>query len=174
MQRSTPAEVIGVLQGGARMLQKRDGQISNNMINLPVSCQVARYLCRQAACEGCQILSLVGLARSKQDPISRGRGTQYKLCTGPPPVGALLHIYNTNKRGALFYAEADPPALRLRLGHVVRVAGAASTQELRQDRRAPRPRMLQFFQHQHACDRVHPPFRPLTAWKTYQGSTVII
>ena len=31
------------------------------------SCQEARYVCRQAACEGCQnsILSLVGLARCK-------------------------------------------------------------------------------------------------------------
>lgn len=28
-QGSTPAEVIGVLQGGARILQKRDGQVSN-------------------------------------------------------------------------------------------------------------------------------------------------
>jgi hypothetical protein len=37
------------------------------IINTPLSCQEASCVCRQAACESCQILPLVGLASSKHD-----------------------------------------------------------------------------------------------------------
>jgi hypothetical protein len=37
----------------------------------------ARCVCRQAAEEAAKILTLVGLARSKQNPINRGHGAQY-------------------------------------------------------------------------------------------------
>jgi hypothetical protein len=38
------------------------------------SCLEARCVCRQAAVKAAKILTLVGLARSKQDPINRGHG----------------------------------------------------------------------------------------------------
>jgi hypothetical protein len=41
---------------------------------------------RQAAVKAAKILPLVGLARSKQDPINRGLGAQYLY--RPPPTGA--------------------------------------------------------------------------------------
>ncbi len=44
--------------------------------------------CRQAAVKAATILPLVGLARSKQDPINRGHGAQYLYCT--PPAGANI------------------------------------------------------------------------------------
>jgi hypothetical protein len=37
-----------------------------------------------------KILPLVGLARSKQDPINRGHSAQYLY--RPPPAGAILHL----------------------------------------------------------------------------------
>ncbi len=42
---------------------------------------------RQAACEVDTILHLVGLARSKQDPIHHGHGAQY--LQHPPPAGGM-------------------------------------------------------------------------------------
>ena len=54
------------------------------------SCLEARCVCRQAAVKAAKILPLVGLARSKQDPINRGHGAQYLY--RPPPAGA--NIYN--------------------------------------------------------------------------------
>ena len=53
-------------------------------------------------------------------------------------------------------AQANTVPLRLRLGHVVGIAGEAAAQELRQDGSPPGPRMLQLLQHQHPC-------APLTA-----------
>jgi hypothetical protein len=50
----------------------------------------ARCVCRQAAVKAAKILPLVGLARSKQDPINRGHGAQYLY--RPPPAGASLRI----------------------------------------------------------------------------------
>ena len=41
------------------------------------SCLEAGCVCRQAAVMAAKILPLVGLARSKQDPINRGHGAQY-------------------------------------------------------------------------------------------------
>ena len=49
------------------------------------SCLEAGCVCRQAAAEAAKILPLVGLARSKQDPINRGHGAQY--LTGPRQPG---------------------------------------------------------------------------------------
>ena len=49
-------------------------------------CLEARCVCRQAAVKAAKILPLVGLARSKQDPISRGHGAQYLYRL--PPAGA--------------------------------------------------------------------------------------
>ena len=37
------------------------------------------------------LLPLVGLARSKQDPINRGRGAQY-LCCPPPARASMLYV----------------------------------------------------------------------------------
>ena len=48
-------------------------------------CLEARCVCRQAAVKAAKTLPLVGLARSKQDPIN---GAQYLY--RPPPAGATL------------------------------------------------------------------------------------
>ena len=57
-------------------------------ISTRFSCLGARCVCRQAAAKAGKILPLVGLARSKQDPINRGHGAQYSYC--PPPAGAKI------------------------------------------------------------------------------------
>ena len=54
-----------------------------NIIITPFFCLEARCVCRQAAAKAAKILPLVGLARSKQDPINRGHGAQY-FCRHPP------------------------------------------------------------------------------------------
>ena len=54
------------------------------------SCLEARCVCRQAAIKAANILLLIGLARSKQDPINRGHGAQYLY--RPPPAGATVSI----------------------------------------------------------------------------------
>ena len=56
------------------------------------SCLEARCACRQAAVKAAQILPLVGLARSKQDPITRGHGAQYY--TAPRQPGPVQHYIN--------------------------------------------------------------------------------
>ena len=53
-----------------------------------LSCLEARCVCRQAAVKAAKILPLVGLARSKQDPINRGHGPQ--CLYRPPPAGANM------------------------------------------------------------------------------------
>ena len=50
------------------------------------SCLEARCACREAAVKAANILTLVGLAKSKQDPINRGHGAQYFY--RPTPGGA--------------------------------------------------------------------------------------
>ena len=47
------------------------------------SCLEARCVCRQAAVKAEKNLPLVGLTRSKQDPINRGHGAQ-NSCRAPP------------------------------------------------------------------------------------------
>ena len=54
------------------------------------SCLEARCVCRQAAVRAAKILSLVGLARSKQNPINGGYGAKYLY--RPPPAGAAMYI----------------------------------------------------------------------------------
>jgi hypothetical protein len=54
-------------------------------------CLEARCVCRQAAEKATKILPLVGLARSKQDPINGGHGAQYLY--RPPPAGANIHTH---------------------------------------------------------------------------------
>ena len=44
------------------------------------SCLEARCVCRQAAVKAAKILPLVGLARSKQDPINRGHYDNIRVC----------------------------------------------------------------------------------------------
>jgi hypothetical protein len=53
----------------------------------------ARCVRRQAAVKAARILTLVGLASFKQDPINRGHGAQYLY--RPPPAGAnsLISVY---------------------------------------------------------------------------------
>ncbi len=57
---------------------------------------------RQAAVKGCHNPTLVGLARSKQDPINRGQGAQYLY--RPPPAGDYsmqAHILITSASGQM-------------------------------------------------------------------------
>ena len=54
------------------------------MLSLPE----ARCVCRQATVKAARIPPLVGLARSKQDPINRGHGAQYLY--RPPPAGTTF------------------------------------------------------------------------------------
>ena len=62
-------------------------RITITVINITrFSCLEARCVCRQAAVKAAKILPLVGLTRSKQDPITRGHGAQYLY--RPPPAGA--------------------------------------------------------------------------------------
>ena len=57
------------------------------------SCLEARWVCRQAAVKAFKILPLVGLARSKQDPINRGHGAQYYTAPRQPgPNGIFLYF----------------------------------------------------------------------------------
>jgi hypothetical protein len=58
------------------------------------SCLEARCVCRQATVKAAKILPLVGLARSKQDPINCGHGAQYTY--RPPPAGAQC-MYRSGK-----------------------------------------------------------------------------
>jgi hypothetical protein len=56
------------------------------------SCLEARCVCRQAAVKAAKFLPLVGLARSKQDPINSGHGAQYLYRPLPTGAGAGRHL----------------------------------------------------------------------------------
>jgi hypothetical protein len=69
---------------------------------------ITRFSC-QAAVKAAKILPLVGLARSKQDPINRGHGAQYLY--RPPPAGAYI--------SAVYSVQKPEPGFQTKLGRSI-------------------------------------------------------
>ena len=77
-------------------------------------CLILRWVCRQAAVKTAKILHLVGLARSKPDPINRGPGAQSSPPCRPPPVRAIvcMSVYLYLKMGCARRRGDPKPAVR--------------------------------------------------------------
>jgi hypothetical protein len=71
-----------------------DSGTAKTIVIARFSCLEARCVRRQAAVKAAKILPHVGLARSEQDPINRGRGAQYLY--PPPPAGAKRNGVNAH------------------------------------------------------------------------------